>query len=71
MDHHRNSYTYVGSFFEDTINGKGVLTNSPRELRYEGEFKDGRMHGKFTYYWTDDEFIKDTYWINGEQKKDP
>ena len=31
----------------------GVLTNSPRELRYEGEFKDGRMHGKFTYYWTE------------------
>ena len=41
--------TFRGQFANDMPNGVGVYTFEDGS-RYEGEFKDGKMHGKITYY---------------------
>ena len=50
----QNGHKYVGDFWGDKYDGKGVLTWPNGEIgeKYEGEFWNGHMHGKGVYYFS-------------------
>jgi hypothetical protein len=46
-----NEIEYTGQFIEDLKHGKGNINLKFQEEKYEGEFSNGEITGKGTYYW--------------------
>ena len=52
-----NGSYYIGQFKNDLKNGKGVEYYKNGNIKYEGEFIDGKFDGNGKYFW-EDGFIK-------------
>ena len=44
---------YEGEFKDNSLHGKGKLTNDTRMMCYDGEWKQNKMHGQGVYKWHD------------------
>ena len=44
---------YVGEFKNDTLHGHGKLTNTSKQMSYEGDWQANKMHGMGLYLWDD------------------
>ena len=44
---------YEGEFKDNALWGKGKLTNDVRQMEYDGEWKNNKMHGTGVYKWHD------------------
>ena len=48
-----NGSYYIGQFKNDLKNGKGVEYYKNGNIKYEGEFIDGKFDGNGKYFWED------------------
>ena len=51
--HHPENYDYEGEFYEDQLNGYGVMTKTHgkgKGNKYVGQFEANEKHGKGVYY---------------------
>ena len=44
---------YEGEFKDNSLHGKGKLTNDVRMMCYDGEWRQNKMHGHGVYKWHD------------------